>query len=164
MRQSPPVAKHLTTVRTDQFAQRQSQKDERVRHPSGRRSDACFVDTIAFRSRQSARLPAQPPSNVTINSNTNTFAFPRTSLPVAGDARNHGTYGLGRFLDSIVCLVGMARFPHESMHHKMRSNAQQERGESRCIAPHTRKRSASEKKNRSRATPSQCNTPSFRNA
>jgi hypothetical protein len=32
------------------------------------------------------------------------------------------------------------------MHHKMRSNAQQERGESRCIAPHTRKRSASEKK------------------
>lgn len=82
------------------------------------------------------------------NSNAPTRTFPRTSRPVADHDWNRGGYGLGRFLDSILCLVGMARFSHELVHHEMRPNAQQERGESRCIAPHARQCAAGKKKPR----------------
>lgn len=77
-----------------------------------------------------------------------TRAFLRTSLPVPHDDWNRGGHRLGRFLDRIICLVGMARFPHEFVHRKMRPNAQQERGESRCIAPHARQCAAGKKKPR----------------
>jgi hypothetical protein len=110
--------------------------------------DACLVETMTSRSGQSSRLAAHPPSVVIVSNHALARIFPRKLSPVACNHGNRRRHGHGCFFDTAFLFVRMARLSHKFVHHEMRTDAKQEWGESRCIAPHARQCAAGKKKSR----------------